>query len=836
MRAEGSLEDAVGELGEIRVELEFVEAVEADTPAAVGEQHVVSGRVTRCTRPAAAVRVVAFLELTIGIETEFKPCLKTTTTRQLGSTTTGTDGSFRISYQAPPDPVDFCAYSARVWVEVYEGAARVARSLPRLEQAAVRFDVEVFPGCTTESAIIVVFDGSRQGQRVPRAQVFVNGHLVGTTDAQGALVVSSLTSGDLLAARLLVNEHPTERGSHDVDSGHGWSHRTYVTSVRVHHDSNGDLVELGQHQVFDPAVTQELLLSTRNALVGFNLLVSIEWDATAEEIRRFTDRLREMSELLFNATDGQFLVERLTVLDNGRGWDDADIRIYANLNQHSQSDVGALFSSDGHIYMNPEDSHEPAVPLHELGHFAFNVRDEYKAGDDWEESDGPHVCTPASLGSGVFGADGTKDACLMRGARSAELRKICSSHPSNPHVTFTAQGARNCWSVILERYGDPRWRLLDPPGRGAIPDVLPDSGVALGTSSDRPPNVPATASYIPLREWKPRWHTSSINRAGECPDRLVRVLLGGAPCDNAKVWLESASRTMYQGVTSPCHLAYGETNGVGEIRVRGAHVGDRVTALYSIASGFAEITDCGPEAVVVMLQHFQWPFAAASPHLEPVAPGELHLNLEVAADRGPGAQALVAVDGGTPISIAVARARDPNDGTVRGLLRGLPSAGQLTIKLNALDSNGAEITIPIEASFASTIEEDELTLRSADGALELALPPSALPAPLQLLIETEAVTQTPPPHGWRRIGEAYRISSSLGDQLARPAWISIELALDAAGRPRNGQNVHGPTIVRLNDNGKEWEPIKNQTRGHRHVQGRVDHLGTVALMDPPARP
>jgi len=540
---------------------------------------------------------------------------------------------------------------------------------------------------------------------------------------------------------------------------------------------------------------------------------------------------------LFNATDGQFLVERLTVTDNGRGWSDADIRIYANLNQHSKADIGNLFSDDGHIYMNPEDCHEPAVPLHELGHFAFNVRDEYKAGDDWEESDGPHVCTTASLGSGVFGGQGTKDACLMRGARGAELRKICSSHPANPHVTFTAQEARNCWSVILERYGDPRWQLLDPPGRGAIPDVLPNSGVPLGTGADRAPSVPATASYIPLRDWKPKWHTSSVNRPGECPNRLVRVLFGDAPCDNAKVWLESASRTMYQGVTSPYHLAYGETNGTGEIRVRGAHVGDRVNALlsfgYGFASGSAQITDCGPEPLVVRLEHLQ--FAAALPHLEPGAPGELEVSLQAAADGGSGAQALVGVDGGPPISIAIAQARDPEQASVRGRLLGLPTVGQLAITLNALDASGTEITVPIDASFASATEECDLTLRSPGGALELALVRSALPTPLQLLIETEPLTQPPSQHRWRQIGDAYRISSSQGDQLARPAWISIEFALDAKGRPRSGQNLHRPTIVRLQETGKEWEPIKNQTRGDRHVQGRINQLGTFALMDPPAR-
>lgn len=38
-------------MGKIKVELEFVEAVEADRPAAVGERHVVSGLIETTARP-----------------------------------------------------------------------------------------------------------------------------------------------------------------------------------------------------------------------------------------------------------------------------------------------------------------------------------------------------------------------------------------------------------------------------------------------------------------------------------------------------------------------------------------------------------------------------------------------------------------------------------------------------------------------------------------------------------------------------------------------------------------------------------------------------------------
>ena len=335
--------------------------------------------------------------------------------------------------------------------------------------------------------------------------------------------------------------------------------------ARVRHDSNGDNVELRPFIVADPTAVQRLQVSSFNTLIGFNLLVSIEWDATADEIRRYTDRILEMSELLYNCTDGQFLVDRVTIVDNRRYWDDADIRIYANLNQRSQADVGAIFSSGGRIHMNPNNTHEPSVTLHELGHYTFNVYDEYKAGSGWEESDGPPICTFASESDGTdYSAGGSKDSCLMRGARNAEIKKICSTNAANPHATTTRQGAKDCWSEIIENSGDRYWRLRTPSTSGAITDVFPDSGVPLATSTSPPAGVGTVASYIPIEDWKPIRRTSSVTRADECPDRLVHVELDGSPHDDVKVSLESGAVTTYQGVAR--NTTWPTTSAAGQAR------------------------------------------------------------------------------------------------------------------------------------------------------------------------------------------------------------------------------------------------------------------------------
>jgi len=797
------------------------------------------GRITRCGRPAAGLRVQATGVLTIGIETDFKPCLKTTNTRSLGSATVAADGTYSITYAPAPPDVDFCAYSARVRVDVLEDGILQWRSPEQIERASVRFDRELFPGCTVGQSVVLVIDASRRP--ASGAEVFHNGNFVGLTNAQGSLVVASLAVGDRLVARKRLDEHPTGRDGHAEGSTSDWSHRSYSSSLRVLHDANGDNVELRQFVVTDPVATQRIQLSSLNSLITFNLLMSIEWDATALEIRRYTDRLLEMSELLYNATDGQFLVERVAVVDNRRFWDDADIRIYANMNQHSVADVGDLLSGSGRIHMNPNDSHEPGVTLHELGHYAFNVYDEYKAGPGWEESDGPHLCTFASEDSGTdFSAGGSKDSCLMRGARDAEIKKICSTHPANPHAPTTRQGLQDCWTEIVKQYGDPDWRLRTPASRGAIVDVLPDSGIPLATSTPPPKAAAVVASYIPVQRWKPAWHTSSVTRPGECPDLLVRVERNGSPRDNVKVWLASGSVTTYQGVTNAYQLPYGLSTGSGEIRLRGAHVGDWVSAMVWVSGfpfpkllyGATQVGACGPGALVISLNQMVFPFFA---RLDPVGPGETRVVIDVADEAQRPAMARVRVDGADPISIDVPAAARSADASLRGRLTGLPERGRAEVELAVLDEEGREVIVRSESTFASLSEEVLLEVRSADGRFELALPPGAVDAPAGLVVET-AVAVPSPPSGMSMVGDAYRVASSSGDRLADDARLEINLDVDANGELRSGRKMRSATIVRLAEGGQAWEALDGLERTDRFFGARTDQLGTFALLSGSPRP
>jgi hypothetical protein len=572
---------------------------------------LVTGRITSCGRPAVGSRVVCWRVLQIGFPGDYKPCeVSWPTSTRVGDERVDSNGSFSFSIDVTR-PAEACFFLAKAWVEVYDGATRVWRSDQRVLGPTVRFDHELVPDCPDGASVIRVVDES--GATVRSAEVFVNGRLRGRTDDVGTLVVSGgLDAGDLLVARRAMRQASTPRD---------WIYRVYVTSMRVRHDTSGNNVELRQQPVSDPTDVQVLRLERRNALVGFNLHASIEWDATPLDFERYRDRLYDLGELLYNATDGQMLVEQVRISDDGLYWDEADIRIYANLNQASNASVDGIFRESGVIRMNPNDAYYSGDLLHEFGHYAFGVLDEYEdlAGQD-DKSDGPPCTLKSDLTTAPYGNGFGKDSCFMRGARDGvngrNQKKLCSMHPANPHAPGTEQGPVDCWSEVIDRYGDsPSWRLQTPVSRNAIVDRLPDSGQPLRGAQAPPDGHQRPRSFVSVLDWKARSTSSSRTYAGLCQNVTVRARYAGALAEGARVWLRTAQgRSVYQGwtkVARPYDLAYGVRTDPGEIPLRGAHVGDRLHVFLplggtAVAVGEAAVTACD-RTILVELERVELP-------------------------------------------------------------------------------------------------------------------------------------------------------------------------------------------------------------------------------------
>ncbi|MEW5870357.1 MAG: FG-GAP-like repeat-containing protein [Chloroflexota bacterium] len=148
---------------------------------------------------------------------------------------------------------------------------------------------------------------------------------------------------------------------------------------------------------------QTLTVSADNPLLVFNLNVSLEWDARYDPFYLETLRynFRRASEIMYDWSNGQATLGKITIYHDRQHWTDADIRIYATnrlrpnavqggitLAKIPDPDIPSLEYAPGQLYMSPvwnryggtgsSQSDDWARTLvHELGHYAFYLNDNY---------------------------------------------------------------------------------------------------------------------------------------------------------------------------------------------------------------------------------------------------------------------------------------------------------------------------------------------------------------------------------------------------------------------------------------------------------------------------
>jgi hypothetical protein len=808
---------------------DILPAVEPDPEPAAR----IRGRLTTCGRAASGFRVLAFEIVAQGFPTDIKPCQISTTTRQVGSAVVEADGAWSIGF-TPRAPVpDGCFFSSQVRVEAFEGAQRVWRSPTRPSNLSLRFDHELKQDCIEGSTGVRVVN--EFGARVPGAEVFVNGRSQAVTDSVGEAFLTEIAAGDLLVARLRLDESSSPRADHSDDSDRNWNYRVYITSMTLRHDENGDDPTFEQHDVVDPGALQVLTLSRRNTVVGFNLTASVEWHATREEITYYRDRFIDTSEIMFNATDGQFLIERISISDAKREWDSADYRIYANRNQPSNANLGAIRSSSGRVRMNPYDARYPGTLLHEFGHYGLELRDEYKAADCWPEGE-PVACTLKKFEAGTkFSENGTKDSCVMRGNRMRNRKKICSAHRDNPHANCTQQGSVDCWTTIVQHYSNfPQWRILSPTSRRAIIDRLPDTGLSTGASTPPPSDADDPESFIPLADWKPRWHLSRRVRPDPCPDLVVRTHVGGQPENGVLVMLRtSEGDNLEQGRTKALSLADATPNGVGEIIVRGAAVGDSILAAKVIGGRFhfgtATIESCSSPLEVTLARRFPL-FGFTGKSVD-----ESGIELAVAFAGGvakniPPPSVLMERDGEEGASsLDVA---PPTGAAVRSLCIPVPDAESSFILDSFLfDEEGSASLLRSEVAIATPSASEESIVKSANGEVELVLPEGSLPAGGRVtILRDPGLPQPELGDGDLLLIPPHQILSSQGGRLYHPVLLHLQVGA-AYADPTLAENPGNVELLHWGEAESRWCALKRTLNLDPFVaSATLREFGIVALV------
>jgi len=264
--------------------------------------------------------------------------------------------------------------------------------------------------------------------------------------------------------------------------------RVYQTSRIVNND--GSVTDL---TVADPTATQTLTVSPNNALIGWHLVVSLDWDASEDEFDKLRTRFKEASNYLYNLTDGQFFIEQVDIADDAQLWGSAEIAFQVDtwVWPHTTYPGGFLAragATGAHIYMSPfsevdSGSTKPTTIVHELGHLAMGLADEYVGFNAFAQN----YCTEARLNGplGDFKSGGRRAACAMD--KPSKSSKLCSAHPDSAHRGGTLQPGP-CWNTVAAGYADPgpgsqfgvgvifrdRWIIRTPDMRGAVVGTLPD--------------------------------------------------------------------------------------------------------------------------------------------------------------------------------------------------------------------------------------------------------------------------------------------------------------------------------------------------------------------------
>jgi hypothetical protein len=146
-----------------------------------------------------------------------------------------------------------------------------------------------------------------------------------------------------------------------------------------------------------------LTVSSANPLLLFDLSISLEWDARQDTkyLNQLKYDIQKASALLYDWSNGQVALSKVTLYHDRLHWDDADVRIYANNRRRPMAAIGgivaatqadpnmpALLYEPGMIHMgaiwnrygNPSGNlgDDWALALaHEFAHYALYLEDNY---------------------------------------------------------------------------------------------------------------------------------------------------------------------------------------------------------------------------------------------------------------------------------------------------------------------------------------------------------------------------------------------------------------------------------------------------------------------------
>jgi uncharacterized protein YegL len=196
----------------------------------------------------------------------------------------------------------------------------------------------------------------------------------------------------------------------------------------------------------------------------WDIIVSLSWEASDADFADIEERFTQASELLYDVTDGAMRFGRITIFDGGVGKEFADVDITLGSGGASAPSGPGVFGVSFHLFTDDDIYPSGAVNdtwqtiVHEFGHYALNLLDEYTG------SGGPAECvvpTPAT-------------ACIMdnyKNAGYADASELCwdGNHDPDGDTAQEEVHGQSCWTRVAELYS-----TIAAPGAG--PDEAAPAG------------------------------------------------------------------------------------------------------------------------------------------------------------------------------------------------------------------------------------------------------------------------------------------------------------------------------------------------------------------------
>ena len=698
--------------------------------------------------------------------------------------------------------------------------------------------------CPTKPNSVCVID--EDGTPLSGASVYHDGSLAGQTDRDGVLVLTkTLQADDQLTALHLAYEQPTNKGFHAPTSDGNFAFRIYRTNAQVQNDGN---------LVFPKASSgnQQYTLQVRpdNTLVLYNLVVSIEGDASGQYVAELIDGLLKASDVLYDATDGQMAFGWLTIYESTQQWDDADIQIRDHNATTPQAFVGGINTSDSK-YRIIYKGFDPDPGKIILGRY-WNGSN--AATGSWAENDGFKTIAHEFGHYGLFLFD-EYFYYAEEGNDHLRMRSWCANDQSMPASIMNNQATKTEFCNRVEHYpqyhgGPPTYQTqrygADETSWGTI------QGVYSNTLQQMHPGNPPWTIRAPLdRNLDTEFLvgpakyplTVQIDNRTEDTDvlasKLVTITVREQPYWGALTVLDrQTGRPVDQGITDIS----------GQIEVLGAHLGDRVCArtidngysgCLTIAHSDAEILAISP---VTNRQQQRSAYRSELQDVAPVVraiPDSNGTTMRYFADMAKLGTEITAEIRGPYGLTETAKTMVYNDEMRHYFteVEGFPAETDL-IGLTMLLSPAITGTVFDEIGIAHhrswTDGNADLNLTTPDGNLALNAPRGNLSFPIYVAANSTYALPGPPDVGKAVIGEAYSILSS-GVITEWEQSMALTLAYHDVSLGDVEETSLRPYYWSASTN--KWIPVETFTidQEHQQVSASIRLFGIYALMgDVPA--